>query len=774
MKIKFVEIQNFRKLKSTHIDFDDETTIFVGANNSGKTSAIVALDYFFSSPKSLSLRDITIDNLRGIDELGESWGSTTQNDVQLDEQSLCNLLPKMDVWLDVPIEQIHQVAHILPTLDWKGGLLGVRLQYLPENINTLKSIYLEERKRVREAVLKLKTLKEKAQEKDLQKMKDSFMLKLWPKSLSDFLKKRLPSDIKLSAFPLDPEKVKKPRHSVVRLQTLTKDAIPFAGNPLIELIKVNQTGAQRGLADTGYYTNHSKDAEISEAAGSGRKNKLSGQLRAYYDRHLNPKALPTGADLEAIVSIQTAEISFDKSLKRGFEKPFRELENLGYPGITNPKIDISTDIRVKDSLNHGSAVQYNVGGEDETSMLLPEDYAGLGFQNLISMVFDLMSYRDGWMQVGSKVALSEIRKKIEPIHLVLVEEPEAHLHAQVQQVFVRNAFSLLRNHDDLRGNKTFHTQLVISTHSSHVAYEADFSCLRYFKRLHQKSRQNIPKTIVVNLSHLFNSPGEEQRFVAKYLKATHCDLFFADAAIFIEGQAEKLLLPEFIKSYYHKLHRRYYSLIEVGGSHAHKFKKVIEALGIATLIIADLDSVIPIETKDKNNKVVTKNKAVAPAINAGQLTANSVLKEWHPKLSKVDSLLSLDDKGHATQSCRGALYVAFQKEAGRAEDSQKLIPRTFEDALIFENPTALKEIEGIGTTAKVRKLVTEVKDDEELTSEIFSLVQKAKKGDFAFDCLMLKKDKSSSELKPPQYIAAGLRWLEQYLDENPQDISSGV
>ena len=771
MKIKFVEIQNFRKLKSTHIDFDDETTIFVGANNSGKTSAIVAIDYFFSSPQSLSLRDVTIDNLSKINDLGEIWERTTNDDSQSDKQSLGDLLPKMDVWLDVPIEQIHQVTHILPTLDWTGGLIGVRLQYLPENIQTIKSVYLEERARVKEVVQGLQNIKDN---KDLQKMEGKFTLKLWPKNLSDFLNKRLSSYIKLSAFPLDPDKVKTPKHSVVRFQSLSDDAIPFGGNPLTELIKVHQTGAQRGLSDTGSYKNNGKDAESDETIGPGRKKKLSDQLRAYYDRHLNPKALPTIDDLEALVAIQTAENSFDKSLKLGFEKPFGELETLGYPGIANPKIDVSTEIRVQDSLNHGSAVQYNVGGDDKSLMLLPEDYAGLGFQNLISMVFDLMSYRDNWMKVGSKVASLEINK-IEPIHLVLVEEPEAHLHAQVQQVFVRNAYSLLRKHSDLGKNKLFQTQLVISTHSSHVAYEADFSCLRYFKRLPPKSKQETPSTVVVNLSHLFNTPSDEQRFVAKYLKATHCDLFFSDAVIFIEGQAEKLLLPEFIKSSYPKLHRRYYSLIEVGGSHAHKFRKVIEALGIATLIIADLDSVIPTKIEDKNKKESIKNKAIAPAINSGQLTANSVLKEWHPKKSKVDDLLSLDDKGHATLSSKGALYVAFQKEVERKVDSIKLIPRTFEDALIFENPTSLQGIKGTGTTAKVRKLVAEFGVDEEaLADAIFSLVQKAKKGDFALDCLMLEKDENSSGLNPPQYIAKGLRWLEQYLDENIQQSNGEI
>ena len=47
MNIAFVEINNFRKLKSCRIDLSPKSTIFVGANNSGKTSAMFALMKFF-------------------------------------------------------------------------------------------------------------------------------------------------------------------------------------------------------------------------------------------------------------------------------------------------------------------------------------------------------------------------------------------------------------------------------------------------------------------------------------------------------------------------------------------------------------------------------------------------------------------------------------------------------------------------------------------------------------------------------------------------------
>ncbi|MEG1673095.1 MAG: AAA family ATPase [Alistipes sp.] len=43
MRIKSVFIKNFRRLQSCKIDIGEKETIFVGANNSGKTTAMDAL-----------------------------------------------------------------------------------------------------------------------------------------------------------------------------------------------------------------------------------------------------------------------------------------------------------------------------------------------------------------------------------------------------------------------------------------------------------------------------------------------------------------------------------------------------------------------------------------------------------------------------------------------------------------------------------------------------------------------------------------------------------
>ena len=73
MHITFVEIQNFRKLKSVRIDFSKETTLLVGANNSGKTSATLALRHFLVEPEKFSTNDFTLSNWALIEKIAATW-----------------------------------------------------------------------------------------------------------------------------------------------------------------------------------------------------------------------------------------------------------------------------------------------------------------------------------------------------------------------------------------------------------------------------------------------------------------------------------------------------------------------------------------------------------------------------------------------------------------------------------------------------------------------------------------------------------------------------
>jgi len=64
MRIAYFEIQNFRKLKSCRIEIGKRETLLVGANNSGKTSAIEAFILFLKKErnKELATTDFTLSN----------------------------------------------------------------------------------------------------------------------------------------------------------------------------------------------------------------------------------------------------------------------------------------------------------------------------------------------------------------------------------------------------------------------------------------------------------------------------------------------------------------------------------------------------------------------------------------------------------------------------------------------------------------------------------------------------------------------------------------
>lgn len=75
MRIEFVEIGNFRKLLSTRVGLSSEKTVFVGANNSGKTSAITALRYFLVDRErtKFCFNDFTLTHWTTINAMGTAW-----------------------------------------------------------------------------------------------------------------------------------------------------------------------------------------------------------------------------------------------------------------------------------------------------------------------------------------------------------------------------------------------------------------------------------------------------------------------------------------------------------------------------------------------------------------------------------------------------------------------------------------------------------------------------------------------------------------------------
>jgi len=582
-----------------------------------------------------------------------------------------------------------------------------------------------------------------AAKKTSESKKKGNSLKLWPQSMRDFLDKELHKHFSIKSYILDPFK-----STGEKPQNLPENSAPIDGEPFDGLFKIDIINAQRGFSDP------------NSTEGGDYERRLSTQLRHYFDKHLNPSELPDTKDLDALEAIETARTAFDERLKESFKASISELEGLNYPGFSDPKIHISSKINPLDGLNHDAAVQFSVlrddSKPDDISLCLPEKYNGLGYQNLISMIFNLIRFRDEWMRVGKASKRSESSNdSIEPLHLVMIEEPEAHLHAQVQQVFIKKAYGVLRNHPDLYIKTQFSTQLIVSTHSSHIAHEVDFVSLRYFKRTPAASINNVPCAEVVNLSNTFGDNSDTAKFATRYLKTTHCDLFFADATILVEGPAERMLVPHFIRNKFPNLDRSYISLLEIGGSHAHRLKPLIETLGLLTLVITDLDSI------EKNS-----TSKVRPKKGKEYRTGNDTIKSWVPEKTQLDDVLAVIDKDKVKNKL---VRVAYQYEinVNYMERKAKAIPYTFEDALVLSNIKLFKsKISAIGLIKKMADAVNKPTITKACQGMFNALDKNSKKAEMALELLYTTEP---SELEPPQYIKEGLDWLQEQLRNKHKD-----
>lgn len=726
MKIKSIHIRNFRKLKNCHIDFGEKETVFVGANNSGKTSAISAIVWFLKNNEKFTLKEFTATNWALIDELGDKWlAKDPVDEALLNPHNWDDIVPSMDIWISIADGEQYRVNHLIPSLStWDGKKVGVRGQYVPKDVTALYSAYKD---------AKGKALSLQATE---EWEKASFP-DLFPKNLCDFLGKgsNLRDYFDVKYYIIDPAIEPADEDKVQSTPDNTLDK-----NPLEELIRVDTILASRDFSDP----EGQSDSDIDT---------LSKQFQKYYSNSNSEEEVLTPSDLELVSGIAKANETYDAKLTKTFEMPVKELKNINYPGFQNPEIKIRSKIQIEEAIKHDSAVQFAIQGMAE--LALPEKYNGLGYRNLISIYLKLMDFREKWLKT-----LSE-GKNIEPIHLVFVEEPEAHLHAQAQRVFVKKAFEALCNNQVIKDHPWLKTQLVLSTHSNHVVNELDLNCMRYFRRV-MDAGDKIPVSNVINLSSTFGSDDETEQFVTRYIRLTHCDIFFADAVILVEGPAEKILVPSFLTKA--DLGSYYISVIEVNGRHAHSFRSLIDKIGIPTLIVTDIDATETIADDGKEKQV-----SVITAKGKGYKTGNPSVQNWLPGKVLIDDLMALDGKGKTVDNVRIAfqtpISVKWNKEK---EEYTEICPYTFEDALIFTNLELFRQdgLKKMGTITTIANLLKKNTSAVDLQKAIFAKLESKgsfKKADFAIS-LLYKKD--FYEITAPAYIQEGLEWMKKCLDTN--------
>ncbi|MDO6433506.1 AAA family ATPase [Flavitalea sp. BT771] len=110
---------------------------------------------------------------------------------------------------------------------------------------------------------------------------------------------------------------------------------------------------------------------------------------------------------------------------------------------------------------------------------------------------------------------------------LLIEEPEAHLHPQLQNILFNYLHTLNQEH----------FQVFISSHSPTITAKADLDSLIVLQ--HQGGKVTALPVLRSPLS------PDNKRYLHKFLDVTKSQLFFANGVLLVEGISEALLLPIF-------------------------------------------------------------------------------------------------------------------------------------------------------------------------------------------------------------------------------------
>ena len=652
MRIHKVAVKNFRLLADVELALEDDMTLVVGRNNSGKTSLSEIVHRFVADQNPrFQIEDFSSVSYDGF----------------------CNALKAKRMG-----REDDEVRALIPSIE-----LRLRFRYDPDQpLGPLSDFVIDLDPDCNETIVVARYELGDGRIEPL--FADQPALELTDEDRLTFfqlLRQRVPALFGTKIWAEDP-------HDATNRKQMTVSA-------LRSLLMTSFVNAQRGLDD-----DTSKDtdvlAKILEDLFTAAKSPTANQADQAVAKALQ----------EAVHDIQqTIELDFKKELG----KLMPTLRTFGYPGLDGPELQTETTLDVERLLSRHTKVRY----AGHHGVLLPESYNGLGMRNLIFILLRIVSFYRTF----------RAERNAPGVHLVFIEEPEAHLHPQMQEVFIRQVSKIAQQLSNQEGAPPWPVQFIVSTHSSHIANAAGFEAIRYF---HPAVANDVRQTVIKDLREgLRETPEEHRKFLHQYLTLTRCDLFFADKAILIEGTSERLLLPVIIEKLEEaepnlpNLSSQYVTIMEVGGAYAHLFFDLLDFLELPTLIITDLDS------------VAAPGGAACP-VHQGTATSNSCLRRWFTDSdSSLAALLTKDD----ASKIEGRKRIAFQ----RPEVENGPCGRTFEDAFMLANPDMFS-IQGA------------TPDDQ--AQSAWDKLKEIKKSQFA-----LKYAIEKTGWTAPGYILDGLRWL---------------
>ena len=326
------------------------------------------------------------------------------------------------------------------------------------------------------------------------------------------------------------------------------------------------------------------------------------------------------------------------------------------------------------------------------------------------------------------------------VNIFFIEEPESHMHPQMQQVFIKYLLEYYQK-KILQG--------VITTHSNEMVRVAGISHLRVIRKIGTfTSNLYNPALLVETLKQSDDAEDKElANFFDWFFEIGYSEIVFADKAILYEGDTERLLIKKLMTlPKYKKLSQQYIAYIQVGGAYAYNYRKLINLLNIKTLIITDLDYNKKLINPDEIKKSDITNSTIKnfyQEFNSDDPNVEKLYK-WYEKKQNI-----LDD---------GLIYVAYQA----AVDGYS---RTLEEAMLgkffdFDVSMKLRRSEWV-KKKKESKLKYSVpnnlngeKDSEFSLRNILNSTS-GNKTDFMYSVIL----NGFVEKMEPNYISEGLKWL---------------
>ena len=402
----------------------------------------------------------------------------------------------------------------------------------------------------------------------------------------------------------------------------------------------------------------------------------------------------------------------------------------GHIGKLQLEMDVNED-DVEDFIQRITRAKYDIDG-----LLLNEESQGLGFSNLIYL----------------HMRLEEFYKSIDSnkVNVFFIEEPESHMHPQMQKVFIR---FLKKYYIDKK------LQGFITTHSNEIARMVGLDSLRVIRQTGKsqselfnlnKFRNSIKNKKIKNVDN--ESAFLLENFFDWFFEIGYSELIFADKVVLYEGDSERLYIRKLLGlSDLSSLYDSYISFIQVGGAYAHNYLPMLTMLKMKTLIITDLDYDKAVITLDAVKNSKSSNATINHCYKL--LVCPDKEEKFTPTIRDLYNL-QREDK---VVLYDGLVYLAFQDEDSTA--------RTLEEAMFNKllGYNAFKKIKRSKWKAirKDNKLTFTIlnnkegeKDSEYSVREIVEATSN-NKTDFMYSVIL----GGNEEKMLPDYIKKGLLWL---------------